>query len=89
MQTLSVFALKGGVGKSAITVFLADFLSSVFDQRVLVVDLDPQLSYSVEALNALDDTLRDSFKTIDKKYGGAAKPFTPRSGAYQGKSWNA
>jgi Mrp family chromosome partitioning ATPase len=32
MQTVAVFALKGGVGKSAITIFLADFLSSVFDQ---------------------------------------------------------
>jgi chromosome partitioning protein len=50
MQTIAVFALKGGVGKTAITVFLADFLSSVFDQRVLVVDLDPQQSSSVALL---------------------------------------
>jgi chromosome partitioning protein len=50
MQTLAVFALKGGVGKSAITVFLADFLSSVFDQRVLVVDQDPQQSTTIALL---------------------------------------
>ena len=50
MQTVSVFTLKGGVGKTAITVFLADFLSSVFDQRVLVVDLDPQLSTTIALL---------------------------------------
>jgi cellulose biosynthesis protein BcsQ len=35
---------------------------------------DAELSYSVEALNALDDTLRDSYRTIDQKYGGSAKP---------------
>jgi cellulose biosynthesis protein BcsQ len=35
---------------------------------------DAELSYSVEALNALDDTLRDEYKTIDQKYGGSAKP---------------
>jgi hypothetical protein len=35
---------------------------------------DAELSYCVEALNALDDTLRDSYKTIDQKYGGSAKP---------------
>lgn len=50
MQTITVFALKGGVGKSAITVFLADFLTAVFDQRVLVVDLDPQKSATVALL---------------------------------------
>jgi chromosome partitioning protein len=50
MHCIAVFALKGGVGKSAITVFLADFLSSVFGQRVLVVDLDPQQSTTVALL---------------------------------------
>ena len=38
--------MKGGVGKSALTVFLADFLSSLHDQRILGVDLDPQGSTS-------------------------------------------
>jgi chromosome partitioning protein len=50
MQTVAVFALKGGVGKSAITVFLADFLTSIFNQRVLVVDLDPQQSTTIALL---------------------------------------
>src|ERR1700686_4628122 len=35
---------------------------------------DAGLSYSVEALNSLDDTLGNSYRTIDQKYGGAAKP---------------
>src|SRR5947209_7980214 len=50
MNCIAVFALKGGVGKSAITVFLADFLSSIFEQRVLVVDLDPQQSSTIALL---------------------------------------
>jgi chromosome partitioning protein len=50
MQTIAVFALKGGVGKSALTVFLADFLTSVFEQRVLVIDLDPQQSSTIALL---------------------------------------
>jgi chromosome partitioning protein len=50
MQTIALFALKGGVGKTALTVFLADFLSSIYDQRVLVVDLDPQQSTTIALL---------------------------------------
>jgi 8-amino-7-oxononanoate synthase len=50
MQTIAVFALKGGVGKSSLTIFLADFLSSIFDQGVLVVDLDPQQSTTIALL---------------------------------------
>jgi chromosome partitioning protein len=42
MKTIGIYHTKGGVGKSAVTVFLADFLSSLYDKRVLVVDLDPQ-----------------------------------------------
>jgi len=50
MQTIAVFNTRGGSGKSAITVFLADFLSTAFSKRVLVVDLDPQQSSSVALL---------------------------------------
>jgi chromosome partitioning protein len=46
MQTIGVFHTKGGVGKSAVSVFLTDFLSSLHEARVLLVDLDPQGSAS-------------------------------------------
>lgn len=46
MISIGIFHTKGGVAKSAVTVFLADFLSSLHGQRVLVVDLDPQGSSS-------------------------------------------
>ena len=50
METIAVFNTRGGSGKSAATVFLADFLSSSRKKRVLVVDLDPQQSSSVAIL---------------------------------------
>jgi chromosome partitioning protein len=50
MQTIAVFNTRGGSGKSAVTVFLADFLATAFEKRVLVVDLDPQQSSSVALL---------------------------------------
>ena len=50
METIAVFNTRGGSGKSAATVFLADFLSSTFKKRVLIVDLDPQRSSSVALL---------------------------------------
>lgn len=60
MQSIGVFHTKGGVGKSAVTVFLADFLSSLHERRVLVVDLDPQGS-SARALIP-EEHLKDAFE---------------------------
>jgi cellulose biosynthesis protein BcsQ len=52
MQSIAVYSRKGGPGKSALTVFLAEFLASRTGgrQRVLVVDLDPQQSTSATIL---------------------------------------
>ena len=60
METIAVFNTKGGSGKSAAVVFLADFLSSRFQKRVLVVDLDPQKSSALALLgnDRLDTGLR-------------------------------
>lgn len=52
--------MKGGVGKSALTVFLADFLSSQHEQRILVVDLDPQGSTSKALIP--EATIEKAFK---------------------------
>ena len=43
----SVINLKGGVGKTTITLALAHFLAVEHRQRVLVVDLDPQTNATV------------------------------------------
>jgi cellulose biosynthesis protein BcsQ len=52
VETVAVFNTKGGSGKSALTIFLAEFLASkaCANQRVLVVDIDPQQSTSVAFL---------------------------------------
>ena len=60
MQTIGIFHTKGGVGKSAVAVFLADFLSSLHETRVLLVDLDPQGSASRAILP--EATLAAGFK---------------------------
>lgn len=60
MITVGIFHMKGGVGKSALTVFLADFLSSMHEQRVLVVDLDPQGSTSKALIP--EATIEKAFK---------------------------
>jgi chromosome partitioning protein len=43
----SVINLKGGVGKTTITLALAHFLALEYHQRVLVIDLDPQTNATV------------------------------------------
>lgn len=40
--TIATINLKGGVGKTTLTVALAEFLSAEYRKRVLVIDLDPQ-----------------------------------------------
>lgn len=39
---VSIINLKGGVGKTTTTVAMAEILAGEFNQRVLVIDLDPQ-----------------------------------------------
>ncbi len=46
MHVVSVYNNKGGVGKSTLTVGLAEFLASNAKKRVLVIDLDAQASSS-------------------------------------------
>ncbi len=46
MRIVSIFNNKGGVGKSTLTVALAEFLASNRKKRVLVIDLDAQASCS-------------------------------------------
>ena len=43
----SIINLKGGVGKTTITLALAHFLAIEHDKRVLVIDLDPQTNATV------------------------------------------
>lgn len=50
MKTIAVYNAKGGVGKSAVTIFLAEFLAAAEGARVLLIDLDPRQSSSIGLL---------------------------------------
>lgn len=67
MHVVSIYNNKGGVGKSTLTVCLAEFLRSGFEKRVLVVDMDGQASSSCSLLGKrqLTDTI-SAGKTIGR-----------------------
>jgi cellulose biosynthesis protein BcsQ len=69
LHTIAVYSHKGGAGKSAVTVFLAEFLASqVFEgKRLLVIDMDAQQSSSVTLLR--EEPLMDALaqgKSLNK-----------------------
>src|SRR5690348_18497627 len=47
----SVINLKGGVGKTTLTVALAHYLAGEHNKRVLVIDLDPQTNATIALVN--------------------------------------
>ncbi|MFI5276763.1 MAG: ParA family protein, partial [Ktedonobacterales bacterium] len=47
----SVINLKGGVGKTTLTMALAHYLSGEHNRRVLVIDLDPQTNATIALVN--------------------------------------
>ena len=44
MKTISLINMKGWVGKTTLSVNLCDCLSKRYDQRVLLIDIDPQFN---------------------------------------------
>ncbi|AWK51625.1 hypothetical protein DIC82_11585 [Clostridium beijerinckii] len=50
-KIISFINLKGGVGKTTTTVALAEFLAYKFNQKVLVIDLDPQTNATILLIN--------------------------------------
>jgi chromosome partitioning protein len=55
-----VINLKGGVGKTTLTVALAHYLAAEHRRRVLVVDLDPQTNATVSLIPEHDWKARDT-----------------------------
>ncbi|MGS0764524.1 ParA family protein [Syntrophomonas curvata] len=49
--TISLINLKGGVGKTSLTVALAEFMALEHGLKVLVIDLDPQTNATVSLMN--------------------------------------
>jgi chromosome partitioning protein len=70
VRTISIINLKGGVGKTTLSVALAEFLAEEFGKKVLAVDIDPQTNLTVSLIpeahwlqrNAAGQTLCQLFK---------------------------
>lgn len=50
-KVISIINLKGGVGKTQMTVALAEFLALEHNKKVLVIDLDPQTNATVSLMD--------------------------------------
>ena len=74
-KVLSVINLKGGVGKTTLTVALAEVFAAEFGQRVLVIDLDPQTNATVMLIG--EDKwkgLNNEGRTVERMFKNALNP---------------
>ncbi len=72
-KIIGIYNNKGGVGKTTLTIFLADFLSSVSingkKSKVLVIDFDPQASCAVALLGEESvEKIRKEKKTLSAAF---------------------
>ena len=76
-KKVSIINMKGGVGKTTLSINLALYLSEIKKMRVLLIDLDPQANATIVAIGEekLKDLLKnkksiaDLFINCYKKYG--------------------
>lgn len=64
MAVVCMVNRKGGVGKTTITLALADFLSGLHGRNVLIIDVDPQANASLSLLG--QDTWYNTAELADK-----------------------
>ncbi len=81
MHVISLINMKGGVGKTTLTVNISHCLSSYFGYRVLTIDLDPQFN-ATQCILREDDykrILKEGDTIVDFLKG---KPSTPINSVY-------
>jgi len=81
MYVISLINMKGGVGKTTLTVNISHCLSSYFGYRVLTIDLDPQFN-ATQCVLSEDDykrILKEGDTIVDFLKG---KPSTPINSVY-------
>lgn len=59
-KTVSFINLKGGVGKTTLTVNVASVLAKEFNKKVLLIDLDPQTNATVSLISQEDWEQKDA-----------------------------
>ena len=74
MQVISFINMKGGVGKTTLTVNMAFALAQLHKKQVLIVDADPQFNATQYLLE--DDVYLEHVK--DKNKGTLRDIFVPR-----------
>lgn len=89
-KVLSIINLKGGVGKTTLTVALGEFMAACHGLRVLIMDLDPQTNATVALMDEHEWKRRNlSGRTIlhvfrDRLYG--TNLFDPQEAILHGVS---
>jgi chromosome partitioning protein len=90
MKTISFVNMKGGVGKTTVALNVADYLARVHNQKVAVIDVDPQFNVTqclftgdeyVKVLGEGGDTILDVFDPEARKFASAvtgASPAAPK-----------
>lgn len=78
MAIVCMVSRKGGIGKTTLTLALADFLSTIHSRNVLVIDVDPQANASVNLLGEQEwKALDDSCRTLADVFAQAITPALP------------